>query len=135
MLASCFPPSFLDTFSLSTSLGCKALCIVMSFLVLLSICLSSSLVHFKNGPMYLTRGTIQVFIPLIRFLLCSLFRRVFSFSWGIFYNVFFHLCLFDGVRSQYSQVFGFPGYFDFFFLIWLFYSICQLPFLYCFWSL
>ena len=31
------------------SLGCKALCIVMIFLVLSSICLSSSLVHFKNG--------------------------------------------------------------------------------------
>ena len=42
---------FLDTYSLSmSSLTCKALCIVMSFLVLWSICFSSSLVHFKNDP-------------------------------------------------------------------------------------
>ena len=40
-------PSFLDTYSLSTlSLGCNDLCIVISFLVLWSICLSYSLVHF-----------------------------------------------------------------------------------------
>ena len=39
---------------------------VISFLVLWSICLSSSLVYFKNGPEYLTRNTAQVFIPLIR---------------------------------------------------------------------
>ena len=45
-----------------------ALCMVISFLVLWSICLSSFLVHFKKGPKYLTRGTAQVFIPFIRFL-------------------------------------------------------------------
>ena len=34
MLASPLPPSFLDTYSLSTSsLGCNALCMVISFLV------------------------------------------------------------------------------------------------------
>ena len=33
---------------------------------------SSSLVPFKNGPVYLTRGTAQVFISLTWFLLCSL---------------------------------------------------------------
>ena len=39
-------PSFLDTYSLSTSsMGCKALCMVISFLV---ICSRSSLVPFKN---------------------------------------------------------------------------------------
>ena len=44
MLASPLPPSFLDTYNLSTSyLGCNALCMVISFLVLWSICLSSSL--------------------------------------------------------------------------------------------
>ena len=63
-------PSFLDTYSLSTlSLGCGALCMVISFLVLLSNCLTSSLVHFRKGPEYLTRATAQVFIPLIEFLL------------------------------------------------------------------
>ena len=70
MLVSPLPLSFLDTYSLSTSsLGCNALYMVISFLVTWSICLSSSLVHFKNGPEYLTRGTVQVFIPLISFLL------------------------------------------------------------------
>ena len=45
MLASPLPPSFLETYSLSTSsLGCNALGIVISFLVLLSICLSSSII-------------------------------------------------------------------------------------------
>ena len=40
---------------------------VISFLVLWFICLSSSLVHL-NGPEYLMRVTAQIFIPLIRFL-------------------------------------------------------------------
>ena len=44
---------------------------IISFLVLWSICLSSSLVHFRKGPEYLTRGTAQVSIPLVRFLLES----------------------------------------------------------------
>ena len=69
MLASPLPPFFLGTYSLSmSSLGCYALCMIISFLVLGSICLSSSLVHFKKGPEYLTMGTAQVFITLIRFL-------------------------------------------------------------------
>ena len=68
MLASPLPPYFLDTYSLSTSsLGCCTLCMVISFLVLWSICLSSPLVHFIKGLEYLTRGTTQVFILLIRF--------------------------------------------------------------------
>ena len=72
MLASPLPPSFLETYSLSTSsLGYNALCMVISFLVLWSICLSSCLVHLRKGPEYLTRGTAQVFIPLMRFLLES----------------------------------------------------------------
>ena len=71
-LASPLPPSFLGTYSLSTSsLGYNALCMVISFLVLWSICLNSSLVHLRKGPEYLMRGTAQVFIPLIRFLLES----------------------------------------------------------------
>ena len=51
------PPSFLDIYSLSVlSLECKAVCIVMSFLLLLSICLIFSLVRFKNVPVYHTMG-------------------------------------------------------------------------------
>ena len=66
ILVSTLPPSFLDTYFLSTSsLECNALSMVISFLVLWSICLSSFLVHFKNGLEYLTRG--------IRFLLCIFF--------------------------------------------------------------
>ena len=77
MLTSLLSP-FLDTYSLSTSfLGYKALYIVLSFLVLWSICLSSSIVHFKNGPEYLTPGITQVFIPLMRFLLYSLVSNSF----------------------------------------------------------
>ena len=66
MLASPLSPSLLDTYSLSmSSFGWNALCMVISFLVLWSFSWSSSLVHFKNGPEYLMRGTgtTQVFIP------------------------------------------------------------------------
>ena len=69
MLASPLPPSVLGTCSLPpSSLGCKALCIAMDFLVLWSICWSSSRIHFKIDPKYLTRGESPVFIPLMRFL-------------------------------------------------------------------
>ena len=64
-LASPLPRSFPDTYSLSTSsLGCNGLCMVINLLVLWSICLSSSLVHLRKGPEYLTRGSAQVFILL-----------------------------------------------------------------------
>ena len=65
-------PTFLNTCSLYMSyLRCKAICIISSFLVLWSIC-CSSLVHFKIGTELLTQRTAQVFIPLMRFLLCCL---------------------------------------------------------------
>ena len=67
-----YPPSFLDTYSLSTSSqGYNALFMVISFLIHWSICLSSFLVHLRKGSEYLTRGTAWVFIPLIRFRLES----------------------------------------------------------------
>ena len=73
VLASPLPPLCLGRYSLSMlSFGCNAFRIVISFLGLWSICWSSSLAHFKNGPEYLTRGTAQVFISLMRFLLYSL---------------------------------------------------------------
>ena len=72
MLTSLLSPSFLHTYSLSTSShGCNALCIVIGFLVLWFICLSSSLVHLRKSPENLTRSTAQEFIPLIRFWLKS----------------------------------------------------------------
>ena len=103
MLTSFLPPSFLGTYSLSTSsLGLHDLCMVIRFLVLWSICLSSSLKHFKN----LTRGTGQVFIPLIRFLLYSFvssnFLVLLKYSFLIY---FFYFLLFDGVSFKYPQVF------------------------------
>ena len=61
---------------------------VISFLVLWSICLSSSQVHFKNDPEYLTRGTTWVFITLIRILLYILTRVVFWFSEILFLKFF-----------------------------------------------
>ena len=63
-----FLPPFLKHCLSTSSLGCNTLYMVISFLVLWSICLSSSLVHFNEGPEYLTKGTTQVFIPLICFL-------------------------------------------------------------------
>ena len=88
MLASPLLPCFLDTYSLSTSsLGCHALCMVISFLVLWSICFSSSRVHLRKGPEYLTSGTAQVFILLMRFLLesfvSSSFRVLLRYSFRI----------------------------------------------------
>ena len=72
MQVSYLLPSFLDACSLSMStLGCKALYIVRSFLFPWSIYWISSLVHFKNGPEYFMSGTAQEFIPLMRFLVCS----------------------------------------------------------------
>ena len=106
MLASPLPSS-LDTYSLSiSSLGCKALCIVLSFLVFVSICWNSSLVHFKNGPKYLTRRTAQLFILFIRFLPYSFVSSSFLILLRYFKKFFlFHLCLFDGVCLQYSLIF------------------------------
>ena len=117
MLASPFPSSFLGTYGLSvSSLGCSALCIVISFLVLWSICLSSSLVHLRKGPEYLTRVIAQVFIPLIRFLLESFVLS----SFLVLLRYSFEFCL------------SFP-------LVWWcqsprFLSICRSRFLRTFWS-
>ena len=46
--------------------------IVMSFLVLMFFCLSSSLIHFKNYPDYLTMGIAEIFILCMWFLPWSL---------------------------------------------------------------
>ena len=72
MLARPLPLSFLDTYSISTSsLGGNALCMVISFLVLWSTCLSSSLLYFKKSPEYLKRNTALVFTRMTSFLLHS----------------------------------------------------------------
>ena len=109
-LASPLPPSFLGTYSLTTSsLRCKTLCIITCFLVW-SIGLSSSLFHFKNGSEYLTKRFAKAFIPNMRFLLYRLVSSSLSFSKNILFKIFFFLLhLFDGVRFQYFQVF--PSFF------------------------
>ena len=97
MLASSFPPSFLDSYSLSiSSLGYKAWYILMIFLVLSSICRSSFLVHFKNGPEYITKRITKVLIPLVRFQLYCFVSRSFlvllihSFFY-LFINIYLHV--------------------------------------------
>ena len=70
--------SFLETYSLSVSfLGLKTLYIVINFIDLCSISLSSSLVHLRNDPEYLRRGIGLMFIPLMKFLLQSLVSKGF----------------------------------------------------------
>ena len=105
MLVSPLPPSFLETYSLSTSsLVSKVLCIVMSCLDLWSICWSSFLVRFKNGPEYLTRGKTHVFIPLMIFMRCSLVSTSFSFSYYYFYFYFTPLRVFHISVSRWSFI-------------------------------
>ena len=109
MLASPLLPSFLGTYSLSTSsLVYSAFCMVISFLVPWSICLSSSLVHLRKGPEYLTRGTAQVFIPLIRFLLLSFvsssFRVLLRYSFLILSFICTCLMVSASKITKYLQV-------------------------------
>ena len=77
----------------------------MSFMVLWSVCLSSSLVHFKNGPEYLTRGDSPGIYPFDEICYIVWFPVVYSFSGDTLFNFFFHLHLFDGVHFQFSLVF------------------------------
>ena len=89
----------------TSSLGCNALCIVISFLILWSIYLSLSLVHFRKGPEYLTKGTVQVFISLIRFRQQIFVTSSFLVLRYSFLNFVFHFHMFDGVSLQDAQVF------------------------------
>ena len=95
----------------TSSLVCKALCIVIRFLVLCSIYSSSSLVHFNNSPEYLTWGTAQVFTPFICFLLYSLVSSTFLLLQRFTFLCFSFIssCLIVSVSniSQYLHVFFF----------------------------
>ena len=93
--------SFLDINSLSiSSLGYNTWCIIINFLVLWSIYLSSSIVPFKNGPEYLTRGIGQVLFPFDKISAeRAWFQETLSFYRGTLSLFSFHnLHLFDGVR-------------------------------------
>ena len=70
------------------SLGCKALCIMVNFLVLLSIFPSSSFVQFKKSSEYLTMMAAQVFISLIRFLRQNLVSAIIILLGYTFINSF-----------------------------------------------
>ena len=104
-----------------SSLGCKALCVVISFLFLLSILESSSLFHIKNFPKYLTMRSAKIFIPFIRFLLVSssfLVLQIYSFLiiflssplvwWSQPYNIPWYLYLSFSQRCQYFSWIGSP---------------------------
>ena len=118
MLVSPLPPSFLGTYSLSTySLGCNALCMVISFRVLWSICLSSLQVHFKDDPEYLTRETAQVFIPLIRFLLYSFISSSFLVLLKYSFFIFSHLLLFDGFFFFHLILIDYYYYYYYYYLL------------------
>ena len=71
-----------------SSLVRKALCIVINFLILWSIC-CSSLVNFKNGPEYSPREIIQVFFSLMKFLQLSLVSRSFLVGLRYFFLIRF----------------------------------------------
>ena len=107
------------------------MCIIINFLIPLSIWLSSSQITFKNGPKYFTIKTAQVFIPFIKFQLQSLVLS--SFLICLMYSFFyflFHLRLSDGVCFQYYQVLVillFSKHSDSF-LFWQFYSFSYLYF-------
>ena len=74
-------------------------------LFLWSICWSSYLVHFKNGPESLTRSTAQLFIPLMIFLLRSLVSSSFLVLLTYYFFSFFSFRIFNDVHSQGFQVF------------------------------
>ena len=88
----------------------------MSVLVLWSIRWISSLVHFKNGSKYHTKEKALVFIPLIRFLLCSLV----SFSWGNFSFISACLMMFTSNIPKYLYVSFSPSVLNFLYLVVLF---------------
>ena len=107
MLAYPLLPSFLGTYSLSTSfLGCMALYIVMISLSVCSICWSSYLVHFRNCSVYLSRYTTYVFIPLIFLLqyrfVSSRFLALQRFSFFILYFIYTCLIVSDSNIPKYS---------------------------------
>ena len=89
------PPSFLDNYDLSMLyFGRKILCIVINFIILWFLCRDSAFVNFKNSLLYLTSGTDQVLLPLMRFPLQSLvLRRFFPLSRAFFFFTFSPLVL------------------------------------------
>ena len=111
MLTGPLSPSFLGPYCLSGVRSSASSSILLSYGPFVS-----SFVHFNNGPKYLIRGNVQVFILSMKFLQQSLVSICFPvhlrYSFLVF---FFNLRLFDGVRFQYYRV------------------LCKFPFLQVFW--
>ena len=64
------------------------LLIILNLLVLWSICLSSSFVHFRKGLEYLTMKTVQVFILLFRFCIFFLLLSLLLYHLWVFHTSF-----------------------------------------------
>ena len=98
--------TFLNTYRLSTSsLGCKALCMVISFLIPGSFVWNFLWFTLRRISSIL-RGVQPSYLPLLWGscnVICS--QVGFSFSWDTLIYFFFHFHLFDDISFQYSQVF------------------------------
>ena len=106
MLESPLLFSFLVKYNLFTSsLGSKALCIIINILVLRSICLSSSLVFLKNILKRISlKSILKTRLPMHLYLwwnFCcrSWFPEVFSFVWITFFFSFISACLMVSTSS------------------------------------
>ena len=140
---------FLDTYSLSIpSPGCEGQCITIIFILLWSIFLSSSLVHFKNSPKYLILVTAQVFFPLVGFPMQRLVSRSFlvhlrySFLlylssllvWCCLLSIFLSTWRFPFLRAFWLFLTGssIPSIICLFplFIMNMVHFLCQIPFLY-----
>ena len=76
------------------------LCIVNNFHELYSICLSCSLINFKNSPECLIRGTALVFIPLMRLLQVTLISIIFLVLLRYYFFFYWLFFLFDSIHPQ-----------------------------------
>ena len=93
ILVSLLPASFRDTYRLSMSpLGCKTLCMVISFLFLRFICLCSPLQEWSRVSYEVYNPSIYPFdkVPAIEFVSSS-FQVLLKYSFLIFF-FHFHLC-------------------------------------------
>ena len=92
MLVIPLPPSFLDSYSQYNLCDMRSYASSCHFLgggyVLWSICWSSSLTHFKNGPDYYTMRTAHVFIPFMRLLPYSLVLSSFLILRRYIFSIF-----------------------------------------------
>ena len=136
--------SSLFSFLSMSSLGCKALCIVMGFLVLWFICWSSFFIHFKSRVSYKEDKPMCLSFWW-NFYYIVWFQVVFSFSWDILFQFFLSsplvwwspLSIFPSIcKFPFLRAFSFFSWFciSFPFIICRFrfslWTWCQIPSLY-----